>query len=272
MVRLLPCQREMAMEQKLQDRVALVTGGARGLGRVIALRLAREGADVCLAAPEADELEATAAAVRALGRRALPVRIDVTREDQVASLVGQVQQAFGQVDLLVNNAGIAGPTVPVTHVGRADWDQVLAVNLTGMFLCCKHVLPLMLARRSGKIVNISSIAGKIAYALRAPYAASKWGVIGLTLAIAKEVGEHNIQVNAVCPGPVEGERIRRVIEARAQETKQSLAEVERSYREQTLLKRLVSAEDVAALVAFLASSEADNITGQALDVSAGYGL
>jgi NAD(P)-dependent dehydrogenase (short-subunit alcohol dehydrogenase family) len=256
----------------LEQRVALVTGGGRAIGQTIALRLARDGADIVLAGPDPQELEATAAAVQALGRKALAVITDVTREDQVQALAGRARQAFGRIDLLVNNAGVIGPTALAVHISRGDWDEVLAVNLTGAFLCCKAVLPDMMARRKGKVINISSVAGKIAYALRSPYAVSKWGLIGLTLTLAKELGPYNIQANAVCPGPVEGERMRRIIRQRAAELGRSAEEVERTYLETAALGRMVKADDVAAVVAFLASPEADNLTGQAIDVSAGYGL
>ncbi len=256
----------------LQDQVVIVTGGGRALGKTIALRLARDGAQLVLAGPDSGELTATAAEIEALGRRALAVVTDVTHEGQVQALAARALAAFGHIDVLVNNAGIIGPTAPVVNLSRADWDEVLAVNLTGAMLCCKAVLPDMIARRSGRIINIASIAGKIAYGLRSPYAVSKWGLIGLTLTLAKEVGPHDIQVNAVCPGPVRGERMRGIIATRARELGQTFEEVERSYVEATLLKRLVEAEDVAALVAFLASPAARNITGQALDVTAGYGL
>ncbi|HXG10267.1 MAG TPA: SDR family NAD(P)-dependent oxidoreductase [Gemmataceae bacterium] len=256
----------------LQDRVALVTGAGRAIGRAIALRLARDGADVVLAGIIEEELKSVAAEVGQLGRRALVVPADVTHEDQVRAMADRARQALGRIDILVNNAGIIGPTAPVVQVERAAWDEVLAVNLTGAFLCCKAVVPEMIARRSGKVINIASVAGKIAYALRSPYAVSKWGLIGLTLTLAKEVGEYNIQVNAVCPGPVAGARMRRVMEQRARELGQPVEEVERTYVQTTVLKRMVTEDDVAALVAFLASPQADNITGQAIDVSAGYAL
>jgi NAD(P)-dependent dehydrogenase (short-subunit alcohol dehydrogenase family) len=252
--------------------VAVVTGGGRGLGKAIALRLAADGMDLALAGPEGPHLDAAAAEVAALGRRALPVITDVTREDQVRALAEQVHNHWGRLDVLVNNAGIIGPTAPVAEVRREDWDAVLAVNLTGAFLCARAVLPAMMAQRSGRIINVASVAGKIAYALRSPYAVSKWGLIGLTLTLAKEVGDYNIQVNAVCPGPVVGERMRRVIEGRAAELGRTPAEVEQDYVRAAALKRMVRAEDVAAAVAFLASPAAGNVTGQALDVSAGYGL
>ena len=257
---------------KLEDRVAIVTGGGRAIGRQIALRLAREGASLVLASPEPDELDATVAEIQALGRNAVAVVTDVSVESQVQAMAARTLEAFGRIDILVNNAGIIGPTAGVPDVERGDWDEVLAVNLTGVFLCCKAVLPDMIARRSGKIINISSIAGKMGYALRSPYAVSKWGVIGLTLTLAKENGEHNIQVNAICPGPVEGARMDAVFERRAAELGRTVEEVKREYVQTTVLNRLIPAEDVAAMVAFLASDESNTITGQALDVSAGYGL
>jgi len=254
---------------RLADQTAIVTGGGRALGRAIALRRAREGANVTVASPEAAELEAVAAEIRALGRQVLAIDTDVSQEDQVVAMAKQTRHTFGRIDVLVNNAGIIGPTAPVTDVSRRDWDEVLAVNLTGVYLCCKAVLPDMIARRSGKIINIASVAGKIGFALRSPYCVSKWGVIGLTRTVAKEVGQHNIQVNAICPGPLQGERMRRLMEARARALKVSAEEIERRIVEGTLLKRLIPPEDVAAMVAYLASTEADNVTGQAIDVSAG---
>jgi NAD(P)-dependent dehydrogenase (short-subunit alcohol dehydrogenase family) len=252
--------------------VAIVTGGGRAIGKTIALRLARDGHDVVVAGPQLHELQATVAEVEALGRRALAVVTDVRYEEQVQAMATQARQHFGRIDVLVNNAGVIGPTAPVHQVQRADWDDVLAVNLTGAYLCARAVLPAMLTQRGGRIINIASIAGKIAYALRSPYAVSKWGLIGLTLTLAKEYGEHNIQVNAICPGPVAGERMRGIIRTRAAELGQTVEEVERFYVQSTLLKRMVEPDDVAAVVAFLASPEGRNITGQTIDVTAGYGL
>jgi len=254
---------------RLADQTAIVTGGGRALGRAIALRLAHEGANVTVASPETAELEVVAAEIRALGRQVLAIDTDVSQEDQVVAMAKQTRQVFGRIDVLVNNAGIIGPTAPVTDVSRRDWDEVLAVNLTGVYLCCKAVLPDMIARRSGKIINIASVVGKIGFALRSPYCVSKWGVIGLTRTVAKEVGLHNIQVNAICPGPLQGDRMRRLMEARARALNVSTEEIERRIVESTLLKRMIPPEDVAAMVAYLASAEADNITGQAIDVSAG---
>jgi len=167
---------------------------------------------------------------------------------------------------------VAGPTAPITNITRSEWDEVLAVNLTGAFLCAKAVIPHMIQRQSGRIVNISSVAGKRAYALRSPYAASKWGMIGLSATLAQELGPHNIQVNAICPGPTAGARLRAVIAGRARELGRSETEVERLYVEGTALKRMVDPEHVAAMVLLLVSDEGSSITGEAIDVSAGYGL
>ena len=255
---------------KLQDKVAVVTGGGRALGRAIALRLAREGADLILAAPEENEIDKTADEILNLGRRATAVVTDVSHDAQVKKMADRALADFGRVDILVNNAGIVGPTAPLQEVSRDDWDQVLAVNLTGAFLCTRAVLPGMIQRRSGKIVNIASTAARNVTAMRSPYAASKWGLIGLTMTVAKEVGKHDIHVNAVCPGPVEGGRINKVIAAQAEEQGRAVEQVTQEYVNQTLLGRFVPAEDVAAMVAFLVSDDANHITGQALEVSAGW--
>lgn len=253
-------------------QVAIVTGGGRNIGRAIALRLARDGFAVAVAGIEREELRATAGDIEQAGGTALALDMDVTREEQVHAAVERTLQTFGRIDVLVNNAAVIGPTAPLAEVARGDWEQTLAVNLTGPFLCARAVLPAMMRQRSGRIINISSIAGKVAYAYRSPYAVSKWGLIGLTLTLAKEVGEYNIQVNAVCPGPVRGERMRRVIEQRAAELHQPAAQVEQDYLQMMALRRFVEEEDVAALVAFLTSPAAGSMTGAAIDITAGYGL
>ncbi len=155
-----------------QARVAIVAGGGQGIGRTIALRLVRDGIDLVLAGPDPDGLHATAAEIRSLGGHALAVVADVSREGQVGALDEQARAAFGRIDVLVNSAAIIGPTAPVARVRRGEWDEVIAVNLTGALLCRQVVLPEMIARGSGKIVNIASVAGKIAYPLRSPYAES----------------------------------------------------------------------------------------------------
>jgi NAD(P)-dependent dehydrogenase (short-subunit alcohol dehydrogenase family) len=257
---------------KLENQTAIVTGGGRGIGKAIALALAREGANVVVCGRHEDTLQQTEREIAELGRRALALVINVSRDEEVEALVQSTLAEFGSVNVLVNNVGIVGPTAPITGVTRAEWDETLAVNLTSAFLCCRAVLPSMIERNSGKIINISSVAGRMAYALRAPYAVSKWGMIGLTKTLAQEAGPHGIQVNAVLPGPTAGERMQHVIDQRAQELGRSSAEVEKDYVAATALKRMVDPEHVAAMVVFLASSDGDSITGQAIDVTAGMAL
>lgn len=257
---------------KLEHQSAVVTGGGHGIGKAIALALAQEGANVLICGRHEETLQQTAGEIQKLGRQGLAVVCDVAQEDQVDAMIKSALSAFGSLNILVNNAGIVGPTAPITNVSREDWDHTLAVNLTSAFLCARAVLPGMIERRSGKIINISSVAGRMAYALRAPYAASKWGMIGLSRTLAQEVGPHNIQVNAVLPGPTAGERMQIVIDQRAKELGQSSADVEKQYVDGTALKRMVDPAHVAATVVFLASSDGDSITGQAIEVTAGIAL
>lgn len=257
---------------KLENQTAIVTGAGRGIGKEIVLALAREGASVVLAARDEQALLDVAQQVRNMDRRAHVVKTDVSNEDQVNAMVDAAIKEFGRVDILVNNAGVVGPTAPVSDVTREQWDEVLAINLTGAFLCARAVIPHMLERRSGSIINIASIAGKLAYALRSPYAVSKWGMLGLSRTLAQELGEYNIRVNAVCPGPTAGDRMRAVIAGRAKELGRSEAEVETTYLQGTALKNWVDPTHVAAAVVFLASPTGGSITGESIEISAGYGL
>jgi NAD(P)-dependent dehydrogenase (short-subunit alcohol dehydrogenase family) len=257
---------------KLKDKVAVVTGGGRGIGKEIALALASEGAAVVVSGRQKDVLEQTVSQIEALGARGMLTVTDVSDESQIEEMIAAATKSFGKVDILVNNAGIAGPTAQVTNLSREDWDHVMAVNLTGAFLCARAVIPQMIERRSGKIVNISSVAGKMAYALRSPYAASKWGMLGLSASLAQELGPYNIQVNAICPGPTSGERMEAVISGRARELGVSFEEIEKAYVAGTALKRMADPKHVAAAVVFFCSEEGNSITGEALEISAGYAL
>jgi NAD(P)-dependent dehydrogenase (short-subunit alcohol dehydrogenase family) len=249
----------------------LITGGGRGIGRAIALRFASEGAAVMLAGTRRDALETTATEIRSTGGRAVTAVADVSDEAAVQRMVAATIAELGRLDVLVNNAGIGGPTQRVVDIERADWDRTLAVNVTGAFLCAKHAVPQMIARGSGRIVNITSIAGLMGYPLRSPYAVSKWGMIALTRTLAGELGEHGITVNAIAPGAVEGERVEGVIRARAAALGRPEAEVEQElFLAPTALKRMVTPDDIAATAAFLASDDAANITGETIGVSAGF--
>lgn len=257
---------------KLAGRVAIITGGGHGLGRDIAIGLADAGADLSLCGTHAAALESTATELRTRGRRVVAQIADVADEAQVERWVVNTLEQLGRIDVLVNNAGITGPTASVDRVSRDDWDHTLAINLTGAFLCAKAVLPHMAARGSGKIINISSVAGHIGYALRAPYAVSKWGMLGLTRTLAAEWGSRNIQVNAISPGSVSGERIERVIRQRAANSGVSEDAVRREYTSKAALDRFVPPEHVAAMAVFLASELGDSITGEFLQVAGGFNL
>lgn len=257
---------------KLEGKVSIITGAGGGIGRAIALRFAEEGSAVVISGPTKGKVERVVAEITSAGGRALPSITDVSEEPDVEEMVAAALKEFGRIDILINNAGIAGPTALVHRTDRKDWDRTMEVNVTGAFLCAKHALPHMIEQGAGRIINITSIAGLRAYAFRAPYCASKWAMIGLTRTLAEEAGRHDITVNAIAPGPVYGPRIESVIMNRAAEMKLPYDEVEKQYVEPTALKRMVEEQDIAAMALFLCSSEGRNITGQTIDISGGYRL
>lgn len=253
----------------LAGQVAVITGGGGELGQALAAGLAEAGARVALLDIGAG-YRAAARWARRHGGRAASVRTDVTSEVQVRRAFRVVLRRWARLDILINNAGITGPTASFDEMTRRDWERVLAVNLTGAFLCAREAAPVMKRRRSGVILQISSVAGKVAYPLRLPYACSKWALIGFTETLAQELGRFGIRVNAICPGPVEGAAIAHIIGARARALGRSLEAVRRSYLGAMALGRMVTPADVAAAAVFLCSPAARNITGQALDISAGW--
>jgi NAD(P)-dependent dehydrogenase (short-subunit alcohol dehydrogenase family) len=250
----------------LAGQVAIVTGGNRGIGLAVAHALAARGAALCLAGRDEAALERAAGELSGTPTRA--VATDVGREADVARLVAEAE-ALGPVGVVVNNAAVAGPTAPVHEIPHEAFADVLAVNLLGPYLVARHALPAMIARGAGAIVNVGSIAGVEAYPLRAPYCASKWGLVGLTRTLAAEVGPHGIRVNLVAPGPTRGERSASVIAGRAAALGRPVEELTEEYAAQIPLRRFVEPAEVAATVAFLASSAASGITGQAFCVSGG---
>ena len=269
----------------LKGKVAIVTGAGRklGIGRAIALRLAREGADVAVAdiCREFEEfpdyglgmwegLKSTADEVSALGVRGLPLKVDVTDSQAVDEMVAQTMDAFGHIDILVNNAGgVVGP-MPVLWIEEAAWNKTLAINATGTFLCSQRVARTMIARREGgKIINISSIAGKGRALALAAYCAAKAAVLGLTRVLAFELAASGIQVNAVCPGQVDTELQRWGWELEAKFRGVPYEEIVNEELERIPLGRLETTDDVANLVAFLASDQSDYMTGQGINVDGG---
>ena len=241
----------------LSGRVAFVTGASQGIGRACALKLATAGAAVAVAARNQDKLNELVNEITAAGGKAAACVLDVTDEEQVkASLKSAIAQ-FGKVDILVNNAGITRDQL-IMRMKRADWDAVLQTNLTSAYLCIQQVTSSMLKQRWGRIINISSVFGQIGQAGQANYAASKGGLIGLTMAVARELGSRNITCNAVAPGFIETA----MTEVLGEEFKQNAAK-------QIPLGRVGSPADVANAVAFLASDEASYITGHVLNVNGG---
>lgn len=256
--------------KELEGQIALVTGAAQGIGREIALRLAREGAQVVLADIEGDRCRETAEAmVHEQGLKAFALEADVSSEDQVRAMVAESLKIGGRLDILVNNAGCAGPIENIEDTPLAEWERALAVNLTGVFLCCKHAVPAMKNQNRGSIVNIASVAGKRGMPQRGSYAAAKMGLIGLTRTLAVELGRWKIRVNAVCPGTVPGDRQEIVNQALAKYTGKTLEQIEADKIQASPLRMVVDPQYVAGLVLFLCSADAAIMTGQDLNASAG---
>jgi NAD(P)-dependent dehydrogenase (short-subunit alcohol dehydrogenase family) len=256
----------------LQDRVAIVTGAAKGMGREICLSLAQAGAHVALAARERDPLEQLAHEIARQEKQALVQPTDVTDEAAVEALVNRVRAAWGgRIDILVNAAGTTGPIeTPVWEISEKDWDSVLAVNLKGTFLPTKHVLPTMIAQRYGKIINISGSSGLRGYKFRAAYSSSKWALRGFTRTVALEVGAYNINVNALHPGIVSGERMDKLCREKARKRGWTPEQVYQEYADEMALGRVTTAQDVADAVCFLASDDSRNMTGQSVTVDGGW--
>lgn len=253
----------------LRGRVALVTGASKGIGRAIAQLFAQEGARVVCAARSADLLNETVSLAGRSGGQAVAVTADLTREAEVKSLVAQAVDAFGSLDCLVNNAGDSGPTSPVQDYSLDDWMYTINSCLTSTYLCTRFAVPAMLAAGRGAIVNIASMAGKRGLPYRIGYCSAKGGQLGMVAGLALELGRHNITVNAIAPGAVEGDRIDRVI-ARQAEIKGISAEQQRkAFVARAPLGRMATADDIAWAAAFLCSDHARNISGQCIPVNAG---
>lgn len=245
-----------------QGQRVLITAGGSGIGFAIARTLSALGARIAIC-DVADEMLSSA---REKLPGALAVHADVAKDADVDAMFEAVSGSFGGLDALINNAGIAGPTGGVEEIDPADWRRCIDICLTGQFLCARRAVPMLKAAGGGSIVNMSSAAGRHGYAFRTPYSSAKFGIIGLTQSLAKELGPSNIRVNAILPGIVEGPRMDGVIGARAKQFGIPHAEMEARYLERVSLRRMVSPYDVAATVAFLLSDAGANISGQSLGV------
>jgi NAD(P)-dependent dehydrogenase (short-subunit alcohol dehydrogenase family) len=253
----------------LDGRVAIVTGASKGIGRAMCLRFAREGAAVVCAARSADLVEATAAQVRAAGGKAVAVVCDVGLEDDVRRLVSTGAKAFAKIDVLVNNAGDSGPTKPVQDYLMEDWRYTIDSCLTSSYLCTRFVVPEMMKAGGGAIVNISSGAGRRGLPYRIGYCAAKAGQVGMTFGMALELAPHNIRVNCVAPGAVEGDRIDQVIAGQAKARGIGVDEMRKTLMARSPLNRMVTADDIVDATVFLCSDMARSISGQVLPVNAG---
>ncbi len=252
------------MNLGLESARVLVTAGASGIGLAIAREFINEGAQVhvCDVDPRAlGELSVSTPAVTSS-------RCDVTDESAVGRLFDDLLARSGGLDVLVNNAGIAGPTARCEDIALADWERTLAVNLTGQFLCARLAIPLLRKSRNASIANLSSAAGRFGFPLRTPYAASKWAVIGFTKSLSIELGSDGIRVNAICPGSVAGPRIDSVFANKAKARGVPMETVRDEALAKTSLSRLIAPEDIARVIVFLASPAGANISGQAIGVDA----
>jgi 3-oxoacyl-[acyl-carrier protein] reductase len=244
---------------KCQDKASIVTGSGAGLGEAIAIALAREGAHVSVWDLDGDRAEKVASKIREMGRRSFAIRMDVSKGDEVNSSVQKVLKEFGRVDILVNNAGICQTISSIEEIEEKDWDKVLAVNLKGVFLCSKAVMGIMKRQRSGKIISMGSLAGKVGgVRTGAHYAASKAGVICLTKSLAKELGPYGVHVNAIAPGVIETDMTRMITGG---DWRDFLATIP--------LGRIGVVEEIGKVAVFLASDDASYLTGEIIDVNGG---
>jgi NAD(P)-dependent dehydrogenase (short-subunit alcohol dehydrogenase family) len=253
------------MDISVKGQRVLVTAGGAGIGRAITEVFHKAGARVHICDVVQASLDETAKACPGVTASLA----DVSRQDDVRRLFADVGKQLGGLDCLVNNAGIAGPTGRIEEIAIEDWERCIAVDLNGMFYCTRLAVPMLKAAGGGAIINLSSAAGRLGFPFRTPYAAAKWGVVGLSKSLSMELGPDNIRVNAIQPGVVEGDRIDRVIEAKARAVGISFEEQRKISLERVSMQKMVSPYDIANMALYLASAAGSNITGQAISVCAG---
>ena len=253
---------------RLEGKTAIVTGGGRGIGEAIAMALGKEGCSVAVAGRTASHLERVAAQVQKLGRESLAVVCDVSDPASVAGLFRKVHERWGKLDILVNNAGESHSEL-LARLSLETWNRMLAINLTGTFLCSQEALRLMLPRRSGRIINIASTAAKIGFRYAGAYTAAKHGVLGLTRAMAMETATSGITVNAVCPGWVDTEMADRAIQTISAKTKVSAEKAREYLAADCPQKRIIQPEEIGFATVWLACDEAKGMTGQGINVDGG---
>jgi NAD(P)-dependent dehydrogenase (short-subunit alcohol dehydrogenase family) len=273
---------------RLDGKVAIITGCGRGFGEALAKLFSKEGAAISISdIITVDDLwNRVGSKIKTSNHKVICLNVDVSKEDQVNNMVKETIKQFGRIDILVNNVGITGPTKDCWNVTLEEWNRTLSVNINGTFLCTKAVLPEMIERKSGRIINMSSITGKNPLPHRTPYATSKMGIIGFTRTLAVEVGKYNITVNAICPGLPGGERNLEMardlaeLQGKSFNAEEFRTKLEEQRRKGVLGGRylagegyseaLISHDDVAYMALFLASDEAGKITGQDINVCGGF--
>ena len=256
---------------KLKDKVAIITGGGTGIGKAISFAFAREGAKVALAARTLPRLEEVVKAIKAKGGRAIAIPTDISDHEQIKRMVARTIDEFGQIDILVNNAARGTfNNADVADMNLDEWYDSLAANLTGAMLCSREVLKHMVPRKSGNIVNVSSVAGLSGVPKESPYAASKWGLIGFTETLAIEVGKHNIRVNCISPGATRTQEFEDWVKTAAKSFSISYDAVMSKLTENNALKRIAETEEIANCIVFLASDDASAVTGHNLVASCGF--
>ena len=263
----------MTKPVSLDGKVAIVTGAARGIGSVASERLAEDGAHLVLVGRDDSRLRVQAAGLdeKFPSRESFAIRCDVTDEEQVREMTSAAAARFGGIDILVNTAGGTGPIeTPAQEYPAAEFRAILDLNVMGTFLPCKHVIPHLIARGGGSIVNLADTSGLRGYRNRSGYSASKWAIRGLTRTLALELGPYDITVNDVCPNVINGARMGRIVAEKAQELGKAPEEVYADFAAQTALGRLVEESDVAEAVRFLVSPAARNITGHDIPVDVGW--
>jgi len=255
--------------KKLKDQAVLVTGGGSGIGRAIAVLFAEHGADVALCGRTASSIEKTADEIRGLGQRAVVICADISKEEDVRRIVGDMVAELGQVDVVVNNASVVGQVAPVQEQDLVQWNQCMAINLTGAMLVSREVLGYMMPRKKGSIVNVSSNVSRRSVINRAPYVCSKWALNGLTQTLALEAGVHGIRANAICPGPVMNDRLQGSMTRMAAESDISFEALQTEWESESPMKRFATEEECAKAALFFACDDSAGITGQAMNVTAG---
>ncbi|HJT60860.1 MAG TPA: SDR family oxidoreductase [Burkholderiales bacterium] len=253
------------MEFSAKGLRVLITAGAGGIGRVMARTFSEHGAKVHICDVDEKALASTKKQLPAVSQ----TLADVARLEDVEHLFAEVKKFLGGLDVLINNAGIAGPTAKVEDIRPEDWERCIAVDLNGMFYCTRKAMPLIKAAGGGSIINLSSAAGRLAFPMRTPYSAAKWAVVGFTESLAAEAGPDKVRVNCIQPGIVEGERIDRVIEAKAKGLKLSQEEVRKRMLAGVSLETTVTAQDIANMALYLATAPGRHISGQAISVCGG---